>query len=163
MQFWQNLKSGTHKCNGCQTVWCTWQLLGFFMGVKLKAQRPDSAHHIILAHPPHSAVIVGSILAPDLPVWRLRVLLVPAWVSSGYSSFLSHSKIMHSRLIGHSILLHCHCFACCCKPKFESQSHFRYTRVTKISWGTIVNALYNLSYVRNFHRQIWPLFMSYFR
>merc|ERR1712035_100792 len=39
-----------------------------------------------------------------LSVWSLHVLLVSAWVLSGYSGFLPQSKDMHDRLIGVSKL-----------------------------------------------------------
>ena len=41
---------------------------------------------------------------PGSKLWSLHVVRVLAWVSSGYSGFLSQFKDMHVRLIGGSIL-----------------------------------------------------------
>ena len=40
----------------------------------------------------------------SLSVWSLHVLPVSAWVSSGCSGFLPHSKDVRIRLIGHAEL-----------------------------------------------------------
>ena len=53
----------------------------------------------------HGGVTVpGSNHSWGLSVWSLHVLLVYAWVLSGYSGFLPPSKKMHVRLIGDSKL-----------------------------------------------------------
>ena len=57
-----------------------------------------------LAPSPHSERAPGSISSWGLSVGSLHVLLVYAWVLSGYSGFLPPSKNMHARLIGYSKL-----------------------------------------------------------
>ncbi|XP_061646430.1 microcephalin isoform X2 [Phyllopteryx taeniolatus] len=50
-----------------------------------------------LAYPPHSSGDPGS--NPASLVWRFHVLAVPAWIFSGYSGFLPHSKNMHGGIL----------------------------------------------------------------
>ena len=61
---------------------------------------------------PHSKKVPGSNPSRGLSVWCLHVLLVLAWVFSGYTTFLPQSvekhvpqsKNMHVRLVGDSKL-----------------------------------------------------------
>jgi len=56
----------------------------------------------------HGGVVVSTVASQQLcsrfnshlSVWSLHVLLVYAWVLSGYSGFLLQSKNMHIRLVG---------------------------------------------------------------
>ena len=57
-----------------------------------------------LALSSHSKKVLGSIPSQGVSVWSYHVLLLSAWVLSGYFSFFPQSKTCRRgvRLIGHS-------------------------------------------------------------
>ena len=50
--------------------------------------------YVIYRSHPHSNKVLGSILGQGVSEWSLNVLLVPAWVLYGASSFLPQSNNM---------------------------------------------------------------------